>query len=107
MPHLAIVSFAVTSSYAVLERPNNIMDALQYSATSLWAYCIGPVLTWKRGTATKARGAALRQHGALSHCSCENKCLHVGDKCLSEQSLATMRRWAHFDTSQKCHSPTS
>ncbi|KAI9570770.1 hypothetical protein HD554DRAFT_2187978 [Boletus coccyginus] len=60
MPHLAIVSFAVTSSYAVSELPNNIMDALQYSAASL------RVLDW---SSTRFEPSASRIVQFLAKCT--------------------------------------
>ena len=60
MPYLAIVSFAITSNYAVSDLPNNILDALQHSAASL------RVLDW---SSTRLEPSASRIVDLLAKCT--------------------------------------
>ena len=60
MPHLAIVSFAITLNYAGSHIPNNVLDALQHSAGSL------RVLDW---SSTRPEPCAIRIVGLLAKCT--------------------------------------
>ena len=60
MPHLAIVSFAISTSYTGADLPNYILDALHYSATSL---C---VLDW---SSTRLEPSASRIVDLLAKCT--------------------------------------